>query len=123
MREARLQRLELFIANFLRYGVLFAGLVIFIGWMSQINFDRNVFEDFHNYHSAPLLETLHFLVLQQNSGLLISYLGLFILICLPIFRVVLTAAVFILDRDYLLAGCAALVLAGLAFSFALGFKV
>ncbi|RYZ76357.1 MAG: DUF1634 domain-containing protein [Proteobacteria bacterium] len=123
MRDTRLEALELFIAKFLRYGVLFAGLVIFIGWMSQINFHRNVFEDFHVYQNMSLFDTLWFLFLQHNWGLLTAYLGLMLLIALPFLRVVLTAGVFVIEKDYLLAGCAVLVMAGLILSFALGFEI
>lgn len=123
MREARLEALEVFIAKFLRYGVLLAGLVIFIGWMSQINFQRNIFDEFHVYQNMPLTETLSFLWLQHSYGLLIAYTGLMLLISLPLLRVILTAGLFIVEKDYLMAACALLVLAGLAFSFALGFEI
>jgi uncharacterized membrane protein len=123
MKDIRLQNLELFIAKFLRYGVFVAGVVIFVGWMSQINFHRNVFEDFHIYQNAPLTDTLYFLWLQHNWGLLLTYVGLMLLISLPLMRVVLTAAVFLVQKDYLLAACAGLVLFGLVLSFVLGFEI
>lgn len=123
MRDARLEALELFIAKFLRYGVLIAGAVIFLGWMSQINFHRNVFEEFHVYQHMPLGDTLSFLWLQQSYGLLLAYVGLILLISLPLLRVVMTAGLFLIEKDYLMAVCALLVLGGLALSIALGFEI
>ncbi len=123
MRDARLEALELFIAKFLRYGVLIAGAVIFVGWMSQINFHRNVFEEFHVYQHMSLGDTLSFLWLQQSYGLLLAYVGLILLISLPLLRVVMTAGLFLIEKDYLMAICALLVLGGLALSIALGFEI
>jgi uncharacterized membrane protein len=121
--DARLFNLELFIAKFLRYGVLAAGLLLFAGWMSQINFHQNIFVNFETYHYAPLVPTLKALLANQNWGLLIAYVGLIALIALPITRVALVAVVFLIERDFLLAGCAIVVLFGLALSFVLGFEI
>lgn len=123
MRDSRLEALELFIAKFLRYGVFAAGLVIFAGWMSQINFSRNIYKDFSIYQNMPVTDTVYFLVLQHNWGLLTAYLGLFLLIALPFLRVLLTAGIFIFEKDFLMALCAMLVLGGLILSFSLGFKI
>lgn len=123
MRDARLEALELFIAKFLRIGVLVAGCVIFIGWMSQINFHRNIFEDFQIYQHMQLTDTLSFLWFQHSYGLLIAYVGLILLISLPLLRVILTAGLFIVEKDYLMAACALLVLGGLGLSIALGFEI
>jgi hypothetical protein len=78
--EAHLFNLELFIAKFLRYGVLFAGCLIFIGWMSQIDFQHNVFESFQTYTNVPLVKTLRTVIAEHNWGLLTSYIGLGVLI-------------------------------------------
>lgn len=121
--DARLFNLELFIAKFLRYGVLFAGLLIFAGWMSQIDFHANVFANFMHYQPAPLTETLRALIAGQEWGLLTAYAGLVVLIALPLSRVALTAFVFLAERDFILAFCALLVLFGLGVSFALGFEI
>lgn len=121
--DARLFNLELFIAKFLRYGVLFAGLLIFIGWMSQIDFSHNVFENFAHYQNVSLFHTISQLFAEHSWGLLTAYLGLVVLIALPLTRVALVAIVFLSERDYTLAFCALLVLFGLALSFALGFEL
>ena len=121
--DARVFNLELFIAKFLRYGVLVAGLLIFIGWMSQIDLHHNVFTSFEHYHSAPLLATLSNLIAAHSWGLLTAYAGLIVLIALPLTRVALVAFVFLAERDYTLAMCALIVLFGLGLSFALGFEI
>ena len=122
-QDARIFNLELFIAKFLRFGVLVAGLLILIGWMSQIDFSNDVFANFTHYQSAPLAEVLKGLIAQQAWGLLTAYVGLGVLIALPLTRVALVAFVFLADRDYLLAICAFIVLFGLALSFVLGFEL
>ena len=121
--DARLFSLELFIAKFLRYGVLFAGLLLLIGWMMQIDFQNDTFAAFAQYRHNPLSEQLKSAFGQGQWGLLIAYAGLGVLISLPIIRVALTTLVFLSEKDYALAACASLVLAGLAMSFALGFAI
>ncbi len=119
----RLFSLELFIAKFLRYGVLLAGLLLFVGWMMQIDFQHNTFAAFSQYRPNPLSNALHVAFAEGRWGLLIAYAGLGVLISLPIIRVALTALVFLSEKDYALAACAGLVLIGLATSFALGFTI
>lgn len=123
MDEPKLFNLELFIAKFLRYGVLFAGFLIFIGWMSQIDFHHDVFATFGVYQHSPLIATLHDVIAAGNWGLLTAYIGLVCLILLPLSRVALTAIVFLAERDFALAFCALLVLFGLGLSFLLGFEI
>ncbi len=121
--ESRLFSLELFIAKFLRYGVLFAATLLFIGWMLQIDFQHDTFAAFSTYKNAPLNQTLANLMAAKSYGLLVSYLGLVVLISLPILRVMLTAVAFVFERDYLLAAIAGVVLCGLLYSFVLGYKI
>ncbi len=121
--DTRLFSLELFIAKFLRYGVLLAGGLMFIGWMMQIDFQHDTFAAFKQYQHLPLTQALDAAFANHAYGLLVAYLGLFVLIALPILRVGLTAIVFIIEKDYALAACAALVLSGLALSFALGYAI
>ncbi len=121
--ESRLFSLELFIAKFLRYGVFFAAALLFVGWMMQIDFRHDTFEAFSVYKNTPLKQTLSELTATNSYGLLISYLGLVVLISLPVLRVALTACAFVMERDYRLAAVAVVVLVGLLFSFVLGFKI
>ncbi len=115
--------LDLFIAKFLRYGVVLAGLLLAVGWLGEISFTTNVFEKFHTYHDSPIDSTFRSLVRQQRWALLSSYLGLIVLISLPIVRVLMTMLVFLKNRDYALASVAGFVLAGLVLSILLGFDM
>lgn len=117
------QSLELFIARFLRRGVLVAAFFIFLGWVFQISFTQNVFQDFHNYQDKPLQHTLTLLLQQKAWSLLVAYLGLIILISLPILRVCMTGFIFLKQKNYRMLSLVCLVFAGLILSLALGFIV
>lgn len=121
--DARIFSLELLIAKFLRYGVLFAGVLIFAGWMSQIDFHHNVFASFETYTNVPLATALQKVIANHNWGLLTAYIGLGVLIALPLTRVALVAFVFIAEKDFILAACALIVLFGLGLSFVLGYEI
>lgn len=113
--------IELMIAKLLRIGVLFAGALMALGWLSQISFSNNVFEQFASYESRPLAETLRSLVNTGDWTKLISYLGLALLVSLPILRVLFTFVMFVRRRERTLAAAALLVLMGLALGILLGF--
>lgn len=115
--------MELTIAKILRYGVLIAGFFILKGWMTQIQFNENIFLSFHQFTPEPLTVTLRKLFAEKNVGMLTAYVGLFILISLPLIRVLMTAFLFIKQKEYTLAAMASVVLVGLLLSFALGFQL
>lgn len=115
--------LELFISKFLRYGVLLAGLLMLVGWMSHLSFTADTFAQFHEYQEQRLLATLSALYKAGEWGMLTSYFGMFVLILLPVLRVFMTLAVFVKQRDFILAGVSALVLFGLLLSVTLGFEI
>lgn len=115
--------LELFVAKLLRRGVLIAGLLILVGWMLQISFKDNVFTNYHEYHAAPLLFTLHEFVSQKAYSKLIAYFGLAVLISLPILRVIMTGIIFLKQKNFRMAGLVAIVLIGLTISLCLGFAI
>ncbi len=121
MNEA--ETLELKIAKVLRYGVVFSGTLMFIGWMMQIQFDSNPFEGFHDYHDFPLFHALYFAWLAKDWALLISYAGLFVLIGLPIARVLMTGILFLKEGDRLLASIAFFVFVAICTSCYLGFEL
>ena len=121
--ERDVYALELFIAKFLRYGVIVAGLLMSIGWLSQLSFTTNTFAQFHQYHELRLTDALRGIIESKLWGLLVTYIGMFVLISLPLLRVLMTLAVFIKKRDYILAGVSALVLFGLLLSVTLGFEI
>lgn len=113
--------LELTIAKLLRVGVIIAGLLIFAGWMSRFDFVRNPLAEFGTFHDEPLIPILRRAWDMRDWGLLTMYAGLISLIALPFTRVLMTAVLFVRQREYILAAFAALVVAGLLFSFSLGF--
>lgn len=121
--ERDVYSLELFIAKFLRYGVLLAGLLMLVGWLSQISFSHDVFASFQAYHEVRLLEQLESCFQEGRWGLLTSYAGMFVLISLPLLRVLMTFGIFIKKRDYMLAAVSGLVLLGLVLSVLLGFEL
>ncbi|CAN5424929.1 hypothetical protein BH10BDE1_BH10BDE1_04490 [soil metagenome] len=115
--------LELFIAKFLRYGVLVAGALMLFGWMSEISFKTDTFSHFATYHDVRLFPTLRALIETSRWGLLTAYAGMFVLISLPLLRVLMTLVVFLKKKDYALAAVSTLVLAGLFLSLLLGFEI
>ena len=121
--EKDVYALELFIARFLRYGVLVAGVLMLAGWLTQLSFSQDTFAHFQVYHDVRIYEALQEAWAGERWGLLTSYLGMFVLISLPLLRVLMTFAVFVKKRDYALAAVSGLVIFGLALSIALGFEI
>lgn len=118
-----IEALELKIAKFLRVGVLLAGALILIGWGLNFQWSENPFARFEVYSHAQLSDLLEVYWMDQNWGVLISYVGLFALISLPIIRVLLTMILFVKQKEHTLAMVALFVLAGLITSFALGIEL
>jgi len=115
--------LEIKISWFLRIGVIVAGFLLLAGVISTFKFNGNPFFVFQVYDKIPLqIGLLHHLKHQQ-WGMLLSYTGLIVLITLPIIRVILTAILFIRQKEYHLACIAIVVLLGLMMSFSLGFEI
>lgn len=112
--------IELGIAKMLRVGVLLSGILMMIGWAARISFSDNIFTHFQVYHEKSLLLSLQSLFENRDWPLLLSYIGLGVLISLPILRVLLTLFMFLRDREYALAASAFLVLVGLAIGISLG---
>lgn len=115
--------LEVGIAKLLRLGVIFAGLLMLMGWLLQIQFAENPFLAYQTYQKHSLVESLN-QSLQDNSwGIIFSYVGLFVLISLPILRVFATAFLFVKRKDWLLAAMAVFVLSILIGSFFMGIEI
>jgi len=121
--EEKMYDLELTIAKVLRYGVLLAGFVILVGWTMQIHGAEDPFAAFQKYTEHPLKEELRTLIWNRNWGLLTCYFGLTLLILLPFARVLMTAILFLRQREYIMATIAAIVMAGLLLSISLGFQI
>lgn len=115
-----LERMELKISIFLRYGVLLAGALMAIGWLGGVSFSGNPFEAFQVYGHDRFQVQLARIIENREYFAIISYIGLVTLISLPILRVALTAVLFFKQREYLLSGIAVFVLIALAASFQLG---
>jgi uncharacterized membrane protein len=114
--------LELKISKFLRGGVIVSGIIMLIGWLPELG-HGDPFESLKEYHPRPLVDQLVQDWDQQGWGLLICYLGLGILISLPLIRVLLTAVLFMKHDEKLLAGIAAFVFVALIVSFSFGIKL
>lgn len=118
-----LESLELKISKFLRVGVLLSGLLMLTGWIAQLIAKGSSFELFKTYNAASIQETLKIAIANNSWSELIAYLGLIILIALPITRVFLTAFLFLKQKEYVLAGIASFVLIALLVSFSLGIEL
>lgn len=120
--------LDIKIAKALRIGVLLAGGLILLGWLSQVSWvnltERSdvVFEKFRIYENLPLVSVLETLVQNGQWGIVTSYIGLAILIALPALRVFMTFVSFVIHRDFAIAIMAALVFLSLLVSFSLGLR-
>jgi uncharacterized membrane protein len=118
-----IESLELKIAKFLRVGVIVAGIIMFAGWITQFQLTGNPFFNFETYDKIPLIELLQFHLYRKHWGVLLSYAGLFSLISLPLIRVLLTAILFLKQKEFILALIAFTVLIGLLISMSLGIEL
>lgn len=115
-----LETMEFKIAKFLRGGVIFSGIIIAIGWGMSFKADSDPFANLQTYSSLNLVDSLQMNAILQNWGKLIAYLGLTILISLPVLRVFLSVLLFIKQKEKTMALIGAIVLIGLILSFSLG---
>lgn len=118
-----IESLELKIAKFLRGGVFLAGAVMFVGWCWKFKWAGNPFFNFEVYDRIPLTDLIKQHIYLKDWGLLVSYAGLLILISLPLIRVMLTAILFVKQKEYTLAAIAFIVLSGLTASMLLGIEL
>ncbi len=118
-----IESLELKISKFLRYGVIFAGTLILVGWIKIFKWDGNPFYVFDLYDPIPFTDLFKFYISKKRWGPICIYFGLISLIALPVIRVFLTAFLFIKQKEYILAAVAGFVLLVLIGSFFLGINV
>ena len=121
--EQTTEHLEIKIALFLRYGVFLAGFLMFIGWAMNFKFSGNPYFGFSTYDQIPLIDLIEYYIRRKNWGALVSYSGLAMLISLPLIRVLLTAVLFIKQKEFTLAFIAFIVFAGLMLSLLLGIEL
>ncbi|MDX9730895.1 MAG: DUF1634 domain-containing protein [Bdellovibrionales bacterium] len=113
--------IEVATAKVLKFGVLIAGALLLLGWLTQIRFSENVFLSFQSYDSSNFVGSLQEAWSSGQWGVLVSYLGLAVLISLPMVRVIMTGRVFLRDKEYLMVASVALVVIGLILGVSLGF--
>ena len=116
----KIETLELKISKFLRFGVIISGIIIFAGWILNFKFSGNPFYTFDTYDQIPLRDLIEFHLKNGDWSYLISYLGLIVLIFIPMIRVMLTVFLFFKEKEYLLSLIGALVFLGLILSMSLG---
>lgn len=116
----RLASLELKISVFLRIGVIFSGLTMFAGWMAHLDLSENIFFNFQTYDKIPTIDLLKYHLHRKDWGVLLSYIGLISLICLPITRVLLTSVVLFGKKDFFLGMSALIVFLTIIGSIILG---
>jgi uncharacterized membrane protein len=119
----KLLSLELKIAKFLRTGVLVAGVIMLIGWVTGFQWSGNPLEHFKTYSKLPVFVQVELGLMNENWGLCLSYVGLLVLISLPVLRVLLTMILFIKQKEFILAAVAGLVVIGLLVSFTFGIEL
>lgn len=117
------QRVELFLGNLLRWGVLLAAAVVLVG--AAIYLARHGREPAVPGETAEVREELRHPVGIVREALVplgraVVQLGLLFLIATPVARVGFSVVVFLRQRDGLFVGITLLVLAVLLFSLFLG---
>jgi uncharacterized membrane protein len=115
-----LERMELKISKFLRWGVIFSGSIIALGWMFSFKAGSNPFTNLQTYHQISLLNSLAIAFMLEEWGKLLAFFGLGMLISLPVIRVFLSVVLFLKQREKKMALIGAIVLSGLFLSFSLG---
>jgi Protein of unknown function (DUF1634) len=91
-----------------------------VGWVASVNFRATPFAGLRTYAPRPLAAELADLGARGAWPGLVCYFGLFVLISLPLVRVLLTGVLFARQGDRVLAMVAFAVLAALVSGFFLG---
>lgn len=116
-------RLELIISKLLRVGVMTAGVCLLVGWIGMWMNNGSILTNFHVYEPEPMLEKIEWALLMRDRSLMMAMIGLIVLVCLPLVRVLLTGILFIRQKDYKLAVMAFAVFVTLVVSFFLGIEL
>jgi uncharacterized membrane protein len=103
--------------------VLLAGVLIAVGWAMKFRLNVNPFFNFQTYDPIPLQELVSFHRQRGDYAALISYAGLLVLICLPLFRVLFTAYLFVRQKEFALASIAGGVFLALILAMRLGVEL
>jgi uncharacterized membrane protein len=129
--DAQTLRMELFIAQLLRWGVILSFIIVAIGIgavvvTGQTGFRQIRLEDVGSivqYRARPdfpnsLSEVFSGLIAFKPYAIIA--LGLLVLIAIPVVRVAVSVVAFARERDWLYVAITAFVLGMLLFSFAIG---
>lgn len=119
----QIETLELKISKFLRIGVFVAVALMFIGWIFQLIHFNDSFSSLSSYQVTPLQNSVLLALENKSWDILASYFGLTVLISLPVIRVLLTAILFMKQKEYIMASLAFFVLIALILSFSLGVEL
>ena len=116
MKEKELDKIELLISKFLRFGVLISAFFVLIGltmflFTGYSGYDGETFP-------TTITDVLNGFILLKPYGII--SIGLILLILTPVFRVAVSIIVFIKVKDHLYTKITLLVLFILILSFALG---
>lgn len=117
------KELELKISLLLRWGVVLSGLLLSAGWIGNLLEKGEQLHQFSIYKPQNLVESLHWIILTRDKASLFSYVGIFVLILLPLIRVLLTGVLFVRDKDYPLALFSFIVFGLLVLGIQLGWHI
>jgi uncharacterized membrane protein len=116
-------RMEIWVGNLLRAGVLLAGVIVLIGGIIYLVRHGGQLPDYRIFHGQP--SELRFMsgIFQDAvslSGRGVIQLGFLVLIATPVMRVLVSGVAFALERDWLYVVVVLIVLAVLLYSLIFG---
>lgn len=117
------EQVDQFVGNLLRYGVLIAAVVGFVGGIPYLFTYASVPQAYHTFHGVPAgLNTMRGVMdgLRAMDSRAVIQLGILLLIATPIARVALSLFAFAKQRDRTYVVVTAIVLGILLWSFSGG---
>jgi uncharacterized membrane protein len=110
---------EIFLGKLLRWGVLLAALVVFVGGVSFVAGSHNQLQNYRTFRGEPVElrgvpQIVHQAIALQPLGLI--QFGLLLLIATPVARVLFSVLGFALKRDWMYVVITLLVLALLVYT-------
>lgn len=118
-----IEELELKIAKILRIGILISGILMLTGWIINSVDSGTSLIIFKDYDQLDFGYQLLIAYRNKQWGILISFVGLAILVLLPLLRVFLTAILFFVQKETRMGFIASFVFLALITSFFLGIKL
>jgi uncharacterized membrane protein len=117
------KRVEMFLGRLLRWGVLLAALVVFVGGVWFVASSYEVPQDYRVFRGEPVELRAVPQIVQQAVALYplgLIQLGLLLLIATPVARVVFSVLGFALERDWMYVVITLLVLGLLIYTLTSG---